>query len=109
MKTIKRWLSDTPDVVSDSWSVAAGGSCGFGYVVMGTQFMFVKNGLLVDNVDPFWVFNTHFSLDEDVKTKSSKNNNGKSNSIPTISKIIINVSGKIIDLYRLSVSSCKVS
>ena len=72
MKTIKRWLSDTPDVVSDSWSVAAGGSCGFGYVVMGTQFMFVKNGLLVDNVDPFWVFNTHFSLDEDVKTKSSK-------------------------------------
>jgi len=69
-QTVKKWLSDTPDVVSDSFSTSSGGSCGFGYIVYGTQFQFVSNGKIVENLKPFWVFNTHFALDEEVKKQS---------------------------------------
>ncbi len=71
MQTTKKWLSDTPDVVSDSWSASAGGSAGRGYLVLGVQFVTVENGAIVSNREaPFWVFNTHFGLEEDLKTKS---------------------------------------
>lgn len=68
--SIKRWLSDTPEIMSDTWSQTAGGSCGFGYIVMGSRFRFVNDGRVVENTKPFWVFNTHFALDEEVKRKS---------------------------------------
>lgn len=69
-RTVKKWLSDTPDIVSDTWSVKAGGSCGFGYMVLGTEFQYVVDGKIVDDLESFWVFNVHFALDEEVKTKS---------------------------------------
>lgn len=70
LQTVKRWLSDTPETVSDTWALNAGGSTGFGYLVLGTQFVAVKEGKVVTNAEPFWVFNVHFGLEEDLKTKS---------------------------------------
>ena len=70
MQTVKRWLSDTPNLVSDTWAVNAAGTCGFGYIVLGTQFVPVKDGKVVLNAKPFWVFNVHLGMEEDVKTKS---------------------------------------
>lgn len=70
METAKRWLSSTPDQVSDDWSVLKPGSTGFGAIVMGCKFLFVDNDKIVSNAKAFWVFNTHFLLEEEHKTKS---------------------------------------
>lgn len=69
-KTVKRWLSDTPNVISDTWASSAGGSTGFGYLVLATRFLWVSEGKVVENMKPFWVFNVHFGLEEELKTKS---------------------------------------
>nr|QYA18704.1 putative endonuclease/exonuclease/phosphatase [Clandestinovirus] len=69
-RTVKRWLSDTPNVISDTWASSAGGSTGFGYLVLATRFLWVFEGKVVENKKPFWVFNVHFGLEEDLKTKS---------------------------------------
>lgn len=69
-QVVKKWLSDTPEIMSDTFSTSPAGSCGFAYLVLGTQFQFVFEGKVVENVKPFWVFNTHFALDEEVKRKS---------------------------------------
>lgn len=65
-----KWLSDTPDVPSDSWAVKQGGSTGFGYIVNGLRFVPVEKEKIVFGAKSFWVFNTHFGLEEDLKTKS---------------------------------------
>ena len=70
VQTVKKWLSDTPDIVSDTWSTTSPGSCGYGFIVMGSQFRFVSDGKIVERTPPFWVFNCHFALDEEVKRKS---------------------------------------
>ena len=70
LQTVKRWLSDTPETVSDTWAINPAGSTGFGYLVLGTQFLSVKEGKVVTNAEPFWVFNVHLGMEEDVKTKS---------------------------------------
>jgi endonuclease/exonuclease/phosphatase family metal-dependent hydrolase len=67
-----KWLSDTPDVVSDTWALEKGGTTGFGYVVLCTQFRLVSDdGKILSDVEPFWVFNIHFGLEEELKTKSA--------------------------------------
>lgn len=63
VKVVKKWLSSTPDDLSDN-------SGGFGYIVLGIKFVPVHQGKVVVNAKPFWVFNTHFGLDEEVKTQS---------------------------------------
>ncbi len=70
-QTVKRWLSDTPREVSDTWSRAAAGSTGWGYLVLATRFLPVHDSKIVDNGAPFWVLNVHFGLDETVKTRSA--------------------------------------
>jgi endonuclease/exonuclease/phosphatase family metal-dependent hydrolase len=82
LKVVTRWLSDTPEVPSDTWPIKPNGSPGFGYLVLGVQFLPVKeevsvvNGRtatcvkFIANATPFWVFNTHFGMEEDIKDKS---------------------------------------
>jgi endonuclease/exonuclease/phosphatase family metal-dependent hydrolase len=75
VKIVKKWLSDTPDIVSDTF-LDTNGKTSFGYLLLGVQFVpVVNNKVVIDPLhnaakDPFWVFNTHFGLDEAVKTKS---------------------------------------
>lgn len=68
--TITKWLSDTPDVPSDTF-LDAKGATGFGSVVLFIKFAFVSEGKIITNIPSFWSVNVHFALDEDVKTKSS--------------------------------------
>jgi endonuclease/exonuclease/phosphatase family metal-dependent hydrolase len=68
MKTVKQWISDTSDVISDTYK----NNTGFGYLVLGTKFYHVHEGKIVKDNAPFWVFNTHFGLDEGLKTYSCK-------------------------------------
>jgi endonuclease/exonuclease/phosphatase family metal-dependent hydrolase len=71
LQTMKKWLSDTPHVVSDSYIAKEGDvPKGFGYIVMGVLFQRVENNKIVKNSKPFWVFNTHLGLDEKLKTES---------------------------------------
>ena len=63
IKHTTKWLSATPDVCSDP-------SNGFGYIVNSLCLHPVQNGLLVYGADPITVFNTHFGLDEGLKTNS---------------------------------------
>ena len=62
LKTVKKWLSATPDVISDI--------CGHGSIVSGVQFCRVHDGKVISDAAPFWVFNTHFGLQEELKTQS---------------------------------------
>lgn len=70
VQKIKRWLSSTPEKVSDDFSKKSGGTTGFGYILTGVQFAPVHDGKIVNNSSLFWVFNTHFGLEEELKTKS---------------------------------------
>lgn len=66
IQNIKRWFSDTPDILSDNWSLQKSR----GYILTGIQFLSVDGGKAVSDKPSFWVFNTHFGLEEDLKTKS---------------------------------------
>lgn len=68
--TIVRWLSSTPEVPSDDFSVKSPGSCGFGTTVMGVKLWSRLGPSVRLDRKPLWVFNTHFALDEGVKTRS---------------------------------------
>ncbi len=70
MRFEKRWLSDFPTNVSDTWSAKPGGTTGFGYILTGILFVPVFENRVVRDAHPFWVFNTHFGLEEEFKTKS---------------------------------------
>ncbi len=70
VKTTKYWLSDTPHKLSDTWANKAGGTTGFGYIVMGVKFYPVSEEKVIHGSKPLWVFNTHFGLEEELKTKS---------------------------------------
>jgi len=73
LEVAKRWLSDTPSIPSDTWGVISGtkvGSTGFGTIVNGVRFAPIHEGKFIYGATPFWVFNTHFQLDEHVKTQS---------------------------------------
>lgn len=63
-----QWLSDTPEEVSDTWAQKR--DAAWGNIVLCTKFLLVHQGRIVKNAPAFWVFNTHFGLDEEVKTKS---------------------------------------
>lgn len=67
---MKFWLSNHPRYLSDTWSVSAGGTTGFGYIVSGLHLHPVENGKQVRNADAVPVFVTHFGLEEELKTKS---------------------------------------
>jgi endonuclease/exonuclease/phosphatase family metal-dependent hydrolase len=67
--SMKRWLSTTPELPSDDFSSKPAGSCGWGYILFGMKFVPVCNGKVITNAKPFWIFNTHFPLEECVKTK----------------------------------------
>lgn len=68
LQSFQKWLSDTPDMVSDSWS--ANPSKARGATVLCVQFQLTDQGRIVKNRSPFWVFNVHFELSEPEKTKS---------------------------------------
>lgn len=70
MKSVKRWLSVTPDRISDSFSTQPVGSTGYGYIVQGIYFVPISEAKVVTNAKGFWVFNTHFGLEEELKTQS---------------------------------------
>ena len=70
IRSEKRWLSDFPKVVSDTWSEKSGGTTGFGYMVTGILFVCIADKRVIRDVPPFWIFNTHFGLEEELKTKS---------------------------------------
>jgi endonuclease/exonuclease/phosphatase family metal-dependent hydrolase len=69
LQSFPKWLSDTPDRVSDTW--AFNKAKARGSIVLCTQFVLTHRGRVVQNVSPFWVFNVHFEIAEDVKTRSS--------------------------------------
>jgi endonuclease/exonuclease/phosphatase family metal-dependent hydrolase len=66
MDTLVRWLSDTPDIPSDNWSP----NNGFGSNVLCQKFIPVVDQKCVFGSRPLWILNTHFGLDEELKTKS---------------------------------------
>ncbi len=72
IRTRKFWLSDTPGVLSDTWAAKPGGTTGFGYICMGVEFQSVVNERVARQRPPFWVWNTHFGLEEELKTMSSR-------------------------------------
>lgn len=64
------WLSDTPNIVSDTWNKKR---C-FGHVCFGVKLLPVNKNKdkIIGNANPLWIFNTHFSLEENFKTMASK-------------------------------------
>ena len=70
MKTEKKWLSDTPDIVSDTWSICPAGSSGWSYIIVGTKFLTVQDGKIVTPMQALWVYNVHLGLEEEFKTKA---------------------------------------
>jgi len=74
-----RYLSDTPDEISPTWSVKPGGKPGFGSMVLGVEFYHVIPGarsstrLVTYHSDgelpTFWVIICHFPIAESVKDK----------------------------------------
>ncbi len=70
MLSCKFWLSESPCEVSDTWNAKAPGTAGFGTIVTGIKFQFVKDEKIIRDVLPFWIYNTHFGLEEEAKTKS---------------------------------------
>lgn len=69
MISFPRWFSDTPEKISNTW--AAKKETAYGTNVLCTQFRLVSQERIVENSSPFWVFNVHFALDEETKTKSA--------------------------------------
>ena len=69
VQVLTRWLSDTPNVPSDTWEDQKG-QTGFGSNALFVQFAFVENEKIVTNCESFWSVNIHFPLDEDIKTKA---------------------------------------
>ena len=63
LDSFSRWLSDTPNEVSDFTEG------GFGSMVLCAKFQHVENGKIIQNMQPLWVFNVHFPLGEEEKTK----------------------------------------
>ena len=63
-----KYLSETPNIISDTWSE----NYGFGAIINGVLLYPVKNEKIIINSNPFWIFNTHFPLEEEFKTKSCK-------------------------------------
>jgi len=66
LKTVKQWISDTSNMVSNTYDTG-----NLTYLLFGTQFMHISNNKIVTNKAPFWIFNTHFGIPEDTKTKSA--------------------------------------
>lgn len=52
-----RWLSDTPDIPSDSWGLPGDN---YGRIIVGNKFIKVVNDKPTN--DYFWIFNTHFDV-----------------------------------------------
>lgn len=74
LNTIKRWLSSTPTVYSESWPSPTTPHHLRASIVTGLHLgvcppAALDSGLHADYAS-FWVFNTHFNCEETVKTKS---------------------------------------
>lgn len=78
-----KWLSDTPDVPSDNWTHPSG-TTGYGSIVLAAKFFFKADSKFLP-LEPIWIFNTHFTLNEEVKTKSCH----------MLNKIIADVAGEL--------------
>lgn len=63
VQTVKKWLSTDVKNPNDIPK-------GFGYIVLGVQFMPVNDEKIIFNAKPFWVFTTHLGLDEQLKADS---------------------------------------
>lgn len=66
VKTVKYWLSETPEIPSDSWGN------GWGRAIFGCKFLVVTNEKINLAVKPFWVYVVHLGLSEKEKTESAK-------------------------------------
>lgn len=64
VKTIKKWISETPDYPSPSLTNQ------FGRIIVGTKFHIVKKRLITPSY--LWIFLVHFGFDEDEKVNSIK-------------------------------------
>jgi len=66
VKTVKYWLSETPEIPSDSWRN------GFGRTVLGVKFYPVIEEKINLNAKPVWIYVTHFGLGEKEKNECVK-------------------------------------
>lgn len=76
VESVVRWLTgehvnDTKKP-GDAWATKSAGSCGYGYIVMGVRLLPVVDGRIAQPSPALWVFNTHFGLEEDLKTRSCR-------------------------------------
>lgn len=68
VNSFQKWLSDNQNEVSDTFAQKS--DAAWGSTVVCAKFLPIHNGKVIKNAKPLWVFNTHFALDEIVKTKS---------------------------------------
>jgi endonuclease/exonuclease/phosphatase family metal-dependent hydrolase len=67
VKTVKYWLSETPEVPSDSWGN------GFGRILMGIKFYPMLSPDKINlGAKPFWVYAVHLGLGESEKAECAK-------------------------------------
>lgn len=63
IKTVKYWLSETPEIPSDSWGN------GFGRIILGVKFYPVIEGKINLSAKPIWIYVTHLGLGEREKNE----------------------------------------
>lgn len=66
VKTVKYWLSETPETPSDTWGN------GFGRILLGAKFYPVVNSNINLGAKPLWVYTAHLGLGEKEKNESVK-------------------------------------
>jgi endonuclease/exonuclease/phosphatase family metal-dependent hydrolase len=66
VKTVKYWLSETPEIPSDSWGN------GFCRILLGAKFYPVVNGKINLSAKPIWIYVTHLGLGEKEKNECVK-------------------------------------
>lgn len=63
----KKWISPTPEIPSNGYQ---SGNKGFGQIATGVLLQRCYKEKFVRNTEPFWIYNVHLLLEEDLKTKS---------------------------------------
>lgn len=70
-KKMTKWLSSTPDLISDDFN---SGTTGVGSMLLGVCFYPVQDSSIISDhlgKGAFWIYNAHFVLDEEIKRRSS--------------------------------------
>lgn len=63
----KKWISPTPNIPSNGFQ---SNGKGFGQTAVGVLLHPCENGKFIREAKPFWVYNVHLLLEEELKTKS---------------------------------------